>query len=229
MKEARAFNFDLGWSGQPNDVDEAAAQTPTLTGLAADTVIATARGWRPAGTVEPGDLVLTFDGGLQTVTKVTRDAFWDQDGPCPEQFWPIEVPAGVMGNRDVMRLLPHQTVMVESDTAEDLYGDPFSLIQAEAMDEVTGAHRAPPQDGFEVIRLHFVSDQVVFAKSGMLFLCPSCRDMLDCVVEEQNDPIYAILPMDEARFLAIMIEEETADAVAAGRDDQMGILEGLPA
>lgn len=199
---------------------------PVLSGLVSGTRIATAMGWRPVESVVAGDLVLTFDAGLQRVSKVTRHPFWAGDTPCPTQFWPIEVPKGVLGNRDVMHLLPHQTIMVESDTAEDLYGDPFSLIPAEAMDGLSTSRRIPPQDGFEVVRLHFATEQVVFARNGTLFLCPSSRDMIEAAWEAPQDPLYTILPIDEARFLATRLEAETAATAHAPAEECMA---GLPA
>lgn len=199
---------------------------PVMSGLVSGTRIATAMGWRRVEQVMAGDLVLTFDAGLQRVTQVTRHMFWEDDAPCPAAFWPIEVPRGALGNREVMHFLPQQTIMVESDTAEDLYGDPFSLIPAEAMDELTESRRVPPQDGFEVVRLHFATEQVVFARNGTLFLCPSSRDMVAAVWEAPQDPLYTILPLDEARFLATRIEAEAAEAAGASSE---GCMAGLPA
>lgn len=202
------------------------AQEAPGSGLVSGTRIATAMGWRRVEQVVAGDLVLTFDAGLQRVTRVTRHMVWEGAGPCPERLWPIEVPTGVLGNREVMHLLPQQTIMVESDTAEDLYGDPFSLIPAEAMDEISASRRMQPQEGFEVVRLHFACEQVVFARDGLLFLCPSSRGTVADVWEAPQDPLYTILPLDEARFLATRIEAEVSDAAGAG---VKGCMAGLPA
>lgn len=188
-------------------VDPESPDGPVMSGLVSGTRVATERGWQPVERVCAGDRVLTFDAGLQRVTRVTRHGF-PEPGACPPAFWPIEVPEGVLGNREVMHLMPQQTIMVESDTAEDLYGDPFSLLPAEAMDALTGSRRVPPQDGFEVVRLHFATEQVVFARDGLLFLCPSSRDMVAAAWEAPQDPLYAILPLDEARFLAGRIADE---------------------
>ncbi|MDM8168653.1 Hint domain-containing protein [Roseovarius sp.] len=205
--------------------DPESPEGPVISGLVSGTRVATAMGWQPVERVCAGDRVLTFDAGLQAVTQVTRHGF-SGPGDCPKAFWPIEVPEGVLGNREVMHLMPQQTIMVESDTAEDLYGDPFSLLPAEAMDALTESHRVPPQDGFEVVRLHFATEQVVFARDGLLFLCPSSRDMVAAAWEAPQDPLYAILPLDEARFLAGRIELEAACAVEA---ESEGCMAGLPA
>lgn len=212
----------FGWSSKTGEKRETG---PVLSGLISGTRVATAMGWRPVETILAGDKVLTFDAGLQTVTEVSRRPFWISDEPCPRSFWPIEVPVGVLGNRDVMHLLPDQYIMVESDAAEDLYGDPFSLIPAKAMDELSNAFRVPPQEGFEVVRLHFAADQVVFGKNGSLFFCPARRNVLDFAGPDRpEDPMYAILSIDEARFLAAKLEEEVAAvAVPCRRQGVSGV------
>ncbi|WP_135506254.1 Hint domain-containing protein [Roseovarius aestuariivivens] len=196
------------------------AATSVEAGLIAGTSVATAMGWRPVEAIAEGDKVLTFDSGLQTVHKVSRIRLWSAEDDCPRQFWPLEVPAGALGNRDVMHVLPGQNVMIESDAAEDLYGDPFSLIPAEAIEGTNGVERVPPQGDIEVIVLHFADDQIVFANNGALFFCPACHDVLQAAASsEQARPHYAILPMDEARFLAVHLEEEaTTDRTYSPQD-----------
>lgn len=193
-----------------DDAARAEDAGPTQPGLISGTRIATTMGWRPVEAIMPGDKVLTFDSGLQPVTHVTRQRLWDARTPCPDRYWPIEVPAGVLGNRDAMELLPHQGILVESDTAEDIYGDPFSIIPAEAAEGLDGVHRVPPADTAELVCLHFATDQLVFGKAGALFFCPALRDMLGCDQDMPQDPLYSILPIEEARFLAARINQETA-------------------
>ena len=43
--------------------------------------------------------------------------------------WQMNVPAGALGNREDMTILPHQPVLIESDTAEEMTGDPLALIK----------------------------------------------------------------------------------------------------
>lgn len=208
-KETRRVDVNHGYSA-----DTAKGET---TGLAQGTLVATAMGWRPAEGVVAGDKVLTFDNGLQTVTKVTRTRLWEAIDDCPREFWPLEVPRGVLGNRDIMHLMPHQTVMIESDAAEDLYGDPFSLIPAVALEGLRGIHRVPPAFDFEVVQVHFAEEQVVFSQNGTLYLCPTSRDILDSVFEDSPDPIYTILPVAEARDLAAISEHEIFLGQPAGQ------------
>lgn len=200
--------------------DAAQAAGGLEAGLISGTRVATEMGWRPVEAIAEGDTVLTFDAGLQTVQKISRIRLWSEDEPCPRQFWPLEVPAGKLGNRDFMHVLPGQSVMIESDAAEDLYGDPFSLIPAVAIEGTNGVERVPPSGDMEVIVLHFVEDQIVFANNGALFLCPACHDILQtAAAPEEARSHYAILSMDEARFLAVHLEEETVAFQASPAQD----------
>lgn len=188
--------------------------TGVMSGLIEGTRVATAMGWRPVEAIAVGDKVLTFDAGLQAVTRIERRALWSGETGCPTRFWPLEVPAGALGNREVMHLLPNQGVLLESDAAEMVYGDPFTLLPAQALDGVNGIHRVPPRHGVDVVILHFESEQVVFANSGALFFAPSSRDLLDRAFEGDTAPLYTVLPMDEAVVLAEAIELETRAAKA---------------
>ncbi len=181
-------------------------------GLISGTKVATGMGWRQVEAIAEGDKVLTFDGGLQTITKVSRVRLWSGQDHCPRQFWPLEVPAGALGNRGVMHVLPGQNIMVESDAAEDLYGDPFTLMPAEAIEGLYGVARTPPEGDVEIVVLHFAADQVVFAENGALLFCPAFADMVDAAFAEEARPFYSVLSMDEARFLAVQIEDEIAAA-----------------
>lgn len=211
---------------KPRYPHQAAPTSGVMSGLAQGTLVATAMGWRPAEGIVAGDKVLTFDAGLKTVTKVVRTHLWSGEESCPKEFWPLEVPSGVLGNREVMHLLPHQTIMVESNAAEDIYGDPFSLIPSIAMEGLRGIHRVPPQYGFEVVQIYFAEEQVIFAKNGTLYFCPSTRDILDCVFEDGTDPLYTILPIAEARDLAAVIED---DIFVYGDADQDDLMDAVPA
>jgi len=188
--------------------------TGVMSGLVEGTRVATAMGWRPVEAIAVGDKVLTFDAGLQVVTRIECRALWSGETACPPRFWPLEVPAGALGNRQMMYLLPNQGVLLESDAAEMVYGDPFTLLPAQALDGVNGIHRVPPRHGTDVVTLHFETEQVVFANSGALFFAPSSRDLLDRAFDGDTEPLYTVLPMDEAVILAEAIQLEAQAATA---------------
>ncbi|WP_372921406.1 Hint domain-containing protein [Roseovarius sp.] len=190
-----------------------------MTGLVEGTRIATAMGWRPVEAIAMGDKVLTFDAGLQRVTEVLRDPLWSGESACPRRFWPLEVPRGALGNRTVIRVLPDQAMLLESDAAEALYGDPFALLPGEVLEGIRGIARVPPERNQQVVVLHFAEDQVVFDETGALFFAPSSRDLMDRAMHDRDGPLYTVLPPDEARALAAQIEIElSSDTIPLPRD-----------
>jgi len=178
-----------------------------MTGLMHGTRVASTAGWRPVEAVAVGDKVLTFDEGMQTVVRVTRTPIWHDDVACPRHIWPLEVPVGALGNRELILLMPSQSILIESDMAETMFGDPFALIPALALDGVRGICRVPPPSGAEAITLHFEEEQVVFANSGAMFFCPPSCDILDSALEGSSDPMYSVVPLDEARQITNCLNE----------------------
>ena len=191
-----------------------------LSGIVAGTRVATAVGWRNVEDLEAGDAVLTFDSGLKTVQNIKRKALWDGNGACPSRFQPLHVPRGAIGNREEMLLLPRQGVLVESDVAEEELGDPFVLIRAEALDGVCGIARRRPIFAPEVFVLEFEEDQVIFASSGALCVCPAAGDMFSRLFNRSQEATsdYTILSQETSRELIEKItwelEEKWAFALA---------------
>lgn len=182
-------------------------------GLAGDTLIATAMGWRPAAAIARGDLVLTFDRGMQPVRQVQRVVAFT--GDCPRAHWPLRVPAGALGNTREMLLLPDQPAMLESDVAEMLYGDPFALVEAADLEGFRGIERVHPDGAIETVVLRFEHDEVIFADQGALVHCAAHSLIgMDQVLSDALGAGYRSLPHDEARdLLACLVTE---DAAAAG-------------
>ena len=169
--------------------------TGVMSGIVVGTRIATAQGWRDAGSIRAGDRVLTFDGGLQIVTRVTRQPLWSGAGPCPEAFWPLLIPTGTIENAAPLKVLPRQGVLLESDLAEQARGDPFALIPAVALEGRGGVERVFPNDPVEVVTLHFEADQVIFAEHGALLFCPSGGDLVQMAMRGPAQPCpYQMLP-----------------------------------
>ncbi len=120
-------------------------------------------------------------------------------------------PAGAIGNNDAMILLPEQAVLIESGIAEELFGDPFSLISATDLEGFRGIERQPPRVEIDVIELNFDDDEIVFAASGALLFCPSLQvvNMAELLAARPEAAFYSVLPRDEAQLLIeLLIDEE---------------------
>jgi hypothetical protein len=198
----------FAWRNKTCDIPQGETVLPKLdarkTGLVAGTKVATTAGWAKVETIAEGQQVLTFDGGLQTVVAITRHVLMTDTTEILS--WPLLVPWGAFGNRDDMNILPHQSIMVESDAADALRGDPFAIIRAATFVGFRGITYVRSPDGVEVIQLHFARDEIVFANVGALFLCHAQENLMS----DMGSATYEVLAMDAAEDLVdlLMFEDE---------------------
>lgn len=210
-KRATAWNdatdFDGSFAAQRAAPHFGAGQSE---GIVAGTHIATSMGWRPVEAIAVGDRVMTFDHGLRPVVAVSRCQIFAGRTTCPRHLMPLAVPEGALGNSAPMLLLPEQCVLVESDLAEAVFGDPFALIPAAALEGYRGIDRITPHQRIEVIVLQFAEAEVIYANGTGLMHCSAAMspDFMD-VLEDASG--YSALPMDMARaIVAQMIEADEA-------------------
>lgn len=144
-------------------------------GLIAGTLVATDLGWQPVEDLRTGDRVVTFDNGMRPLRGVQVSTLYTAEHDAPRSVWPLLVPARALGNRTAMTLMPEQAVLIESDQAEAVYGDPFMLVSAGVLDGHKGIARVAPQRQITVVMLEFESDEVVYANGTLLVHCPADR------------------------------------------------------
>jgi hypothetical protein len=177
-------------------------------GLVEGTMIVTARGFERIETIEPGARVVTFDSGLQTVRAVRREPIWFAEGDCPTSMQPLFVPAGAIGNAQDMVLLPHQAVLVEADAAEAALGDPFVLMMAKDLEGVRGIAAVTPRAPAYVVTLEFDNDEVIFAASGAMCICPARSDLEGLLAVRDGGREYRTLKSwSDARLVAAVRAE----------------------
>ncbi|WP_444454259.1 Hint domain-containing protein [Rhodobacter capsulatus] len=200
-EDARDFK-DLGLS-QRFETQSGLGQSQ---GIVAGTRIATATGWRPVEAMAPGDLLMTFDHGLRPLVSVQRSHLFAGRNACPRPLMPLAVPVGALGNASPMLLLPEQNVLVESDLAEAVFGDPFALIPAAALEGYRGIDRITPHQRVEIVTLHFVEEEVIYANGTGLIHCGSASGQSFGAM--MDDPTsYIVLPMDMARAIVAQLIE----------------------
>jgi len=194
-----------------------ATEPGLASGLVAGTRVATAMGWRPVEGILPGDMVLTFDAGPQEVIAVQRGQLWSSHGNCPRNLWPLRVAPGTIGNAKEAIVLAEQSVMIESDCAENILGDPFALIPAAALHGLAGVEPMAPPHDLAVVILQFASDQIVFAAMGALFFCPAAQQPLDLtrVPDEAELWPYSLVPVEWAAQL--LARRQTATPLTNAR------------
>lgn len=183
-------------------------------GLVEGTKVATAMGFQRIEAIECGDRVVTFDNGLQTVRAVRREPIWFAEGDCPRAMQPLFVPAGAIGNAQDMVLLPHQAVLVESDVAEAELGDPFVLMMAKDLEGVRGITRVTPEAPAFTVTLEFDNDEVVFAASGAMCICPSRTDLEGMLNRPEGGREYRTLKSWSDAALVAAVRHELDDGLA---------------
>lgn len=192
-------------------------------GVIAGTRVASNLGWRDIGALSIGDKVLTFDNSMQEITEIRRTTMWVDAPETPQAHWPVVVPVGALGNRVELTLLADQGVLVESDAASDMYGDPFAIVPAVALVGLRGIMRRAPQQPVEVICIYFAEEQVVYAEGGALLHCPVSLQALDLFLEAV-EPAYDVLGTRDASYLAECIAiEDYENANGDWVDGQMAV------
>jgi hypothetical protein len=187
------------WSTRKAEAEPAGIADGMLHG----TLIATPTGWRPVESLAPGDLALTFDYGLQAVVEVRRSVLWSVEDATPRAAWPVQVPAGAIGNRTDLLLLPEQAVMIEDDAAEEMFGDPFALVAAAVLDGYRGCQRARPQRRVEVATPVFDREQVLYANGSALLHAPGRAPTITQIASADAVAVdgYPRLPRSAAKDL----------------------------
>lgn len=188
-------------------------------GLMVGTRVASNLGWRAIDALAVGDMVLTFDHGMQAVIEVRRAHVWLDAPDTAEVFWPVVVPVGALGNREELTLLPDQGVMIESDAALDMLGDPFAIVTAHSLVGLRGIRRRQPRQKVALVAVYFEHDEVIYAERGALIHCPGDMSTLDKFLDAAPQT-YRVLTGEQASELALHISVEDNQAWASGAADQ---------
>lgn len=139
-------------------------------GLLTGRLVATDTGWRAVETLRAGDMVLTFDQGMQPLVDCSP-APLQHDPRGAEMDWGVFVPKGAIGNRRAITLLPSQLVLLDCAYAENRYGDPFILAPAALLVGYKNIARVQLSMDLLCYRLTFADEQVVHTDGSALLVC----------------------------------------------------------
>lgn len=179
-------------------------------GLLPGTLVATGTGWRKIETLQPGEMVLTFDNGMQPVAHIHELIIPHHALPAHKAFIMV-VPQGVLGNRRQIEMLPLQEIIIESDFAEEQYGDPFVLIQALMLDGFDGIRRAPIKGDLRVLMPTFENEQLIHT-CGMALLTARAESDFSPLGACTHAPSheYNRLPLADLSSLADSLKQQRA-------------------
>ncbi|MFZ1470682.1 MAG: Hint domain-containing protein [Paracoccaceae bacterium] len=127
------------------------------------TLIATDRGEVPVEALQPGDLVLTRDNGLQPLVWVGRKDLSLADLVVTPALCPVQIAKGAMGRglpeRD-MRVSPQHRMLVEGPRAEMLFAEAEVLVAATHLLGQPGV-RQDLAPGISYIHIMFAAHEIV--------------------------------------------------------------------
>lgn len=182
---------------------KAAPRVAVTEGLFAATPIATPDGWVRADQLRPGDRVLSFDAGEQTICAIQRHRI-PADSPAAD--WPIHLPAGVFGRHGAVLLPPDQTVLIEADLAEELYEEAFVTVPALALDGWRGCTRVPPP-AEEVVTITLEMAQLLYAGNDLL-VGVAGQPTISTLIFAEAQSVAPLGPAAARHLIACLIAEE---------------------
>ncbi|MFV1442592.1 MULTISPECIES: Hint domain-containing protein [unclassified Phaeobacter] len=195
MAEALATEYPLVAAGQG--------------GILSGTHVASHLGWRPIEALAVGDMVLTFDHGMQPIVDIHRETILLSSGGPNPLTCPVHIPQDALNNRAPLWVMPNQGILIESDLACDGQGDPFVVVPACALEGYRGIGRVEPDTRVEIMVPRFAQDEVIYLEAGLLSFSVSPRDILSFDTSAYAE-LYRVLDPDAARELVIdMITEES--------------------
>lgn len=219
-------------SGTPREDPEITPEGMVITGqggLLNGTLVATDEGWRPVETICVGDRLLSFDHGLQEVRELQRERPRSHSGHTGKPRCAVEVPAGALDNDTPLWLMPDQGVLLESDKALEILGDPFAVVPARALLGVNGIRLGNPGAGISITTLAFARDEAIYVAGGPRLVCPRPRTVLSEMSDAADMSFFSIQTLQSARYLVkSLIESRGAAALCAAPDEIAGQMPAAP-
>jgi Hint domain-containing protein len=148
-------------------------------GLVQGTRVAGKNGWQAVETLVAGDVVLTADMGMQSVTAVQR-RFLSMEDSGAGRYRLLHIPAGALGNHQDMQLLPDQMLHSETECGTEVEsgtGRP-SPFAAATLEGETGILGVALTSDLEIITLCFDQPRPVYSALSVCFICPASSGLV---------------------------------------------------
>lgn len=181
--------------------------------------VATALGWRAVQDLRVGDLVLSFDHGLQPVVDIQRETRLPSETGFPDDLRLVLVPRGALDNSADIWLMPDQGLLVECDTVLDVTDEPFAVVPAQALKGFRGIRAEVSAEPLRITTLAFCNDEVIYVEGGLLGYCPRPRSLL---MDDAGGVggLYQALNRRAARYLVgCLIEDNEVNALVCDPEE----------
>ena len=175
--------------------------------LTVDTRVKTDNGWRRAGTLEPGDLVVTREDGLQPIRWVGRQTLHFQERPLLAKFRPVQFDAGSLGDgvpRWPLTVSPQHAILLRSPFATLLFGEPEVFVAAKHL--VNGGTIRVNLACQEITYCHILLDThaVILAEGAEVESLYLGEQTLLSIGAEARAEVMALFPELAGRFSPVM-------------------------
>lgn len=186
---------------------EAQGRSALARGLFASTPVQTAFGWRFAGSLGPGDLVMTLEAGLTPIQSIATE--------FRPALWSVLVPPDRLGNPAPVLLPPGQPVLVRSRHAMPFSGDELALLPATALEGWRGIAPCVPARAEPILQFRLDRPGLISAGPGLHLGCEGSDSAAFDLKRLLDVPARPCLPLAAARHLvAQLVAEEAAGALA---------------
>ncbi|MFM7444640.1 MAG: Hint domain-containing protein [Tabrizicola sp.] len=212
-----ALGKTAAWTGG-DPVADPPEHPEALAGFAADTLIDTPDGSRPAGDLAVGDLVTTLANGSRPLRWIGRRSVAALDLLAHPGLRPVAFAPGTIGNGRPLSVSPQQRMLIDDWRAAVYFGEDRVLVSAQALVDDQSAQLALPQDGLDYVILLCDRHEVLLAEgalsesfhpgpSGLSALTPAERMALAATVPEadlvRRRAAFPIVRNAEARALRL--------------------------
>jgi len=156
-------------------------------------MIETSDGQRPVETLQPGDLIMTRDDGLQPLRWIGSRSV-----PAVDKMAPIEISAGALGDHERLRVSPQHRILIKDALAEVLFGEDEVLIAAK---DLVNDRSIRPLEGGEVEYVHLMFDrhQVIYSEglpTESFLPGPQTTKLFEVEIVEEIQAIFPELNTD---------------------------------
>ncbi|PTV95978.1 Hint domain-containing protein [Rhodobacter aestuarii] len=200
---ADVFHFDERMATTGQHLRGADEFLDLAQGLYGKTVLQTARGLRRVSSLIEGEEVRTFANGSRAIQVIERFPIERLQHPLPERFWPLALPAGLLGNNDRRLVAPEQCLLLHSELAQIEHDKPLLLVPAKVLSLLPQVTTVNPGPKAVLYRLRFEEPELVMSANGAVLLCDIGSMFDDWADLDPHDtlahlPDVAALPFDEA-------------------------------
>lgn len=161
----------LGFAAAWTEGDIPALDRPdvpeALAAYAADTLIDTPDGPRPAGSLVAGDVVTTLANGSRPLRWVGRRMVTALDLLAHPGLRPVEFAPGTIGNDRALVVSPQQRMLIDDWRAAVYFGEDRVLVSAQALVDDQSARLVLPEGGLDYVVLLCDRHEVLLAEGAL--------------------------------------------------------------